>query len=344
MRHRYVVPGLSAVLLVTMLALAPVAAAQMGEEYYPPPRTDLAEQVQGLFNLIFWIGIAVLVFVEVLIVVAFVKFRGNEDIPEHETRRGNHRLEIAWTAVPAVILLLVGGLSAGTLFELDQVPGDDADFTVNVDAQQFAWVTTYPSPADGVDLRPSVNTLRVEEGATVQMDITAADVIHSLWVPSFAIKIDAVPGRVNHQWFDAPAYQEGGDNEFFLQCAEYCGAGHHAMQGSIQVFPEGEQNIPYGTVPRDRAVTFTLAEGNGTAEATVDPAEVTMDLGKGLHLTVVNPANNTGTHTFAIPGFDVESSTLQPGETWSFKLLLTETGTFEYGTPEGGLEGTLTVR
>ncbi len=340
MPPRNLLPGLSAVLLLSMVALAPMAAAQVGEEYYVPPATDLADQVQGLFNLIFWIGLAVLVFVEVLIVVAFVKFRDNEDVPENETRRGNHRLEIAWTAVPAVILLLVGGLSAGTLFELDHVP-EDADFAVGVDAQQFAWVSTYPISEDGAELRPSFNTLRVEEGSTVQMDITASDVIHSLWVPEFAIKIDAVPGRTNHQWFHTPAYEEGGDNEYFLQCAEYCGVGHHDMQGSIVVFPEGEQNVPYGTVPRDEAVTFTLGEAGAPAD--VDPANLEMALGEGLHLTVVNPANNTEAASFVVPGYDVGSPTLQPGARWSYKLFLTDEGTFEYGTPEGGLDGTLTV-
>lgn len=228
---------LAASLLV--LLLAPLAVAEE-LELYPTPRTDVARSVQDLFNVTLIIAMVVFVGVEGLLFYIIWKFRNNKTVPAGETHRGHTKAEIVWTIVPAVILLGLGGASAVTLFEIDTVPENDIDFAVRVEASQFSWRFVYP------DGKASVNQLLVEEGQTVRIDLVSKDVEHQLFIPNFAIKLSAIPGRTNHQWFIAP---EPGD--YHMECTMYCGFGHHDMGAAsddirVTVFAKGTQSTPYG--------------------------------------------------------------------------------------------------
>ena len=250
---------------------APLAAADEFQPYVEPA-TEQARQIKGLFDLTFTIAMIIFVGVEALLFYVLWKFRNNKTPPEETGHRGHTTAEIVWTAIPALILLFLGVISAGTLFELDNVPGD-TDYTVDVEASQWGWRFTYPDgnfsqffwngqsrttdmaaardwdPSrqcrdDGTCRGVSVGTFRVEEGQRVRLDIRSVDVIHAVWIPEFGVKIDAVPGVTNVRWFTAPAFVPGGDNTYILQCAEFCGRGHHAMQAAVEVvaagsFPQG---------------------------------------------------------------------------------------------------------
>lgn len=225
-------------IVVAVLAL-PVAAAQETLELYPTPKTDVARSVQGLFNATLFIAMIVFVGVEALLFYIIWRFRNNKTVPAGETHRGHTKAEIVWTVVPAVILLGLGSVSAVTLFDIDTIP-EDADFAVRVEASQFIWKFTYP------DNSTTINEMRVEEGSKVRLDLVSRDVEHQLFIPNFAIKISAIPGRTNHQWFIAPE-----PGSYPLECSMYCGFGHHDMGAAshdtkITVFAKGSQANPWG--------------------------------------------------------------------------------------------------
>lgn len=236
--------------------LFPLWLAKESLELYPTPQTDVARGVATLFNATFAIAMVVFIGVEGLLFFVIWKFRHNKTVPAGETHRGHTKAEIAWTVVPAAILLILGTVSAAELFKIDPVP-DNTDFTVRVEASRFTWTFYYPD-ANGTAYNGSarwcslnknsctIDTMRVETGKTVALDIVTKDVEHQFFVPAFAIKISAIPGRVNHQWFIAPA-----PGDYHFECTMYCGAGHHAMGAArddtvIQVFAAGSQAMPYG--------------------------------------------------------------------------------------------------
>lgn len=218
-----------------------LGALYLAQDLYVPPATESAREVASLFNITLWIALVVWAFVTGLLLYIIIKFRKNTKVPRDETHRGHTTAEVVWTVVPAAILLFLGFLSAGTLIKIDVVP-EDTDFTVKVGASQFTWTFTYP------DGNRTINDLRLQEGSRVRVELTSLDVIHAFAVPEFAIKQDAVPGKTHTSWFDVPR-AGAGTTEFFIQCMEYCGVGHHDMRAKITVFPAGSQPLPYGRAP-----------------------------------------------------------------------------------------------
>lgn len=218
-----------------------LGALYLAQDMYVPPATESAREVASLFNITLWIALFVFVFVEGLLVYMILRFRKNTKVPREESHRGHTTAEVVWTVIPAAILLFIGFLSAGTLVKIDEIP-DDTDFTVKVGASQFTWAFTYE------DGNRTINDLRLQENSRVRIEISSADVIHAFAVPEFAIKQDAVPGKTHVAWFDVPDISSP-TKEFFIQCMEYCGVGHHEMRAKITVFAEGSQPLPYGRAP-----------------------------------------------------------------------------------------------
>ena len=231
--------------MLALVLLAPAALAAESLELYPAPATGDARAVFSLFNLTLVLAMVVFVAVEALLLYILWRFRHNKTVPGDELHRGHTGAEIAWTIVPAVILLGLGSVSAVTLFELDEVP-DRADVNVRVIASQFVWTFDY---LDDDQTRDGINELRVEEGRTVRLEIVSRDVEHQLFIPAFAMKISAIPGRTNLEFFTAPA-----PGAYHLECTMYCGYGHHEMGAAseatkVTVFPAGSQPLPYGRAP-----------------------------------------------------------------------------------------------
>lgn len=236
-------PFVRAVLVVLLATLVvPATVLAQAGSLYVEPKTNEARSVMTLFNITLVIAVIVFVFVEGLLFVVIWRARKIRREHVEVAHRGHVTAEVVWTIIPALVLLGLGVASAGTLFNLDTVP-TQTDVTVKVTAHQFVWTYDYSENA-GYDrnvTKSASNTLYVETGKVVKLDIRSVDVIHSFFVPEFSLKLDAFPDRTNHQWFTAPA-----PGEYFMQCTEYCGVGHHLMQGKIVVFPAGQQPVPYG--------------------------------------------------------------------------------------------------
>jgi cytochrome c oxidase subunit 2 len=252
----------------------------LAQDLYVQPATQNARDVAQLFRITLGIAIFVFVFVMGLMFYMLLRFKKNTRVPKDEGHRGHNTAEIVWTVIPAAILLFLGFLSAGTLIQLDEIP-TDTDFTVTVEARQFSWRFIYPDEAGapfplGGDARAwcaapnqsrcSINELRLAEGSKVKINVIALDVIHAFAVPEFAIKLDAVPGKVHEQWFIVPMLDGATSKTYFVQCMEYCGVGHHLMGPSkeaedagsvpkLSVFGAGSQPLPYGRAPPPPAPT-----------------------------------------------------------------------------------------
>jgi cytochrome c oxidase subunit 2 len=147
---------------------------------------------------------------------------------------GNTNIEIAWTLLPAVILVAIGGFVFYKLPGIQDIPSANAAggrVDVGVKGYRYYWNFTYPNGVIAVD------RLRAPVDQTVKLEISAApfEVIHSWWIPALGGKFDAIPGVTNESWFraDAPGVYRG-------QCAEFCGTQHAAMTARVEALPREE--------------------------------------------------------------------------------------------------------
>jgi cytochrome c oxidase subunit II len=182
----------------------------------------------------------------VLLVIVIVRFNARANpIPSRTTH--NTLIEIAWTIIPIVILMVIAVPSFKLLFFQLNIPA--ADVTVKATGKQWYWSYNYPDNGqiefDSLMLKEGErkegqprllavdNEMVVPVNKTVRVITTGADVIHSFAVPSFGIKIDAVPGRINETWFKAT--REG---VYYGQCSELCGKDHAYMPIAVHVVSE----------------------------------------------------------------------------------------------------------
>jgi cytochrome c oxidase subunit 2 len=188
--------------------------------------------IDWLFSLIQWITGVIFLGVIVALLAFLVKYRHREGHRATYTH-GNTVLEVLWTIVPAIILIVLFMLSQSIWWSIKgSVP--DSNFQVHVTAKQFNWEVTYPGP-DGQfgtdDDLTLENELHVPINTVVVVTLQSRDVIHSFFLPNLRLKQDAVPGREIRAWFEAT---EPGRYE--LPCAELCGFGHSGMLGYLTVY------------------------------------------------------------------------------------------------------------
>jgi cytochrome c oxidase subunit II len=246
-----------AAIAATAAALPVSAGAALAETIGQPvpwqigmqtPVTPVGQDIYGFNTFLFWITAAIAVFVLVLLAIIIVRFNAQANpVPTRTTH--NTLLEVIWTIVPVLILLLIAVPSFRLLFvELD-VPKPDV--TVKATGKQWLWSYSYPDNGNfefdstvvaDKDLKPGQprlltvdNEMVVPVNKVVHVLVTGADVIHSFAVPSFGIRIDAVPGRINDTWFKAT--REG---TYYGQCSELCGVDHAFMPIAVHVVSEEE--------------------------------------------------------------------------------------------------------
>jgi cytochrome c oxidase subunit 2 len=188
------------------------------------PRSDFARATDVLFTEIFWWAAAVFVVVELLLVVALVRFRHREGRPAPKPTHGHTLMEIAWTLAPAAILVFVAVPTVRTIFATaGEAPADAVK--VDVIGHQWWWEFRYQELG-----LVTANELHVPLGRAVQLSITSADVIHSFWIPRLGGKRDAIPGHVTRI-----AFRPDQLGDYTGQCAEFCGVSHANMRLRVVV-------------------------------------------------------------------------------------------------------------
>jgi cytochrome c oxidase subunit 2 len=193
---------------------------------------DSASVQMDRIEFVFWfatvISIGIFALVAAVVLYSVWAFRARpEDDTDGPPIHGNTNLEIAWTVVPFVLVVAIGVVSAVVLAENGET-GDDP-LPVTVYAQQFAWRFEYPEG----DVRSNELVLPVDR--TVDLTMTAADVIHSFWIPEMGQKQDLVPGIET-----TIAVTPTRTGQFTLVCTELCGLGHSTMRGPVRVVGAAE--------------------------------------------------------------------------------------------------------
>ena len=192
--------------LVFLLILAiqgPDLVAQLEHvwsSFFPPdPTTSQGRQIDELYTIVFVIAAAIFLFVEGLIVFAVVRYRRKPSDTELPPQiHGNNILEIVWTIVPTVIVLILFVLSWQTLNSVDARTTGDGDVRIRAVAQRFQWTFDYLSPDGGQVLYEQIAPeMVVPVGQTVHLTLRGVDVIHAFYVPQFLFKRDVVPGKDN---------------------------------------------------------------------------------------------------------------------------------------------------
>lgn len=229
-----------------------IGAPGPGAMGFQPGVTELARDIRALDTFLLVIMTAIVVFVLALMVWAVIKHNRRAN-PEPATFTHNTKIEVTWTVVPLLILVVIGAFSLPVLFKQQTIP--EADVVVKATGYQWYWGYEYPEHGISYEsfmlqedelaeygygpdeyLLATDTAMVVPTGQTVVVQVTAADVIHSWTVPAFGVKQDGVPGRLAELWFEIDPGQEG---VYFGQCSELCGVSHAYMPITVfAVTPE----------------------------------------------------------------------------------------------------------
>jgi cytochrome c oxidase subunit II len=217
---------------------------------FQPSNSTVMDQIENFHMELLYIITAVCLFVLALLVYIVFKFRSGAN-PTPSKVHHNTLLEVAWTIIPVIILVVIAVPSFRLLYFEATIPKPDV--TIKAIGKQWFWTYEYPganagftydslglSDADdakagkprllGVD-----NEVVVPVGKVIEVDTTGADVIHSWALPQMGVKMDAVPGRINHTWFKAER-----TGIYYGQCSELCGARHAYMPIEVHVVSVAE--------------------------------------------------------------------------------------------------------
>lgn len=220
----------AAALTVAMAAMLAACGGNHPDSIFHQ-RTDFNRDVDYLFRILIYFGTGVFIFVEGILIWTLFKFRARPGQPEPEHVHGNTTLEIAWTVIPLIILVLIGVPTIRTIIRTQAAARSDA-LQVEVIGHQWWWEFRYPQytmPGLGgkTDTVVTANELYLPIGKTVNFTLHSHDVIHSFWVPALAGKRDLVTNHTNFLWYTPDSV---GNEAFNGACVEYCGTSHANMR------------------------------------------------------------------------------------------------------------------
>ncbi len=205
--------------------------------------TPVMEDIISFHNLLLVLITLITLFVLALLVIVVVKFNAKANpVPSRTTH--NTLIEVAWTLIPVLILVAIAVPSFRLLFKQLDLP--KADLTVKATGKQWYWSYSYPDNGKfefdslmAQDKQPRLlgvdNEMVVPVNKVIRVQTTGADVIHAFAVPSFGIKIDSIPGRLNETWFKATKV-----GMYYGQCSELCGKDHAFMPIAVRVVTDQE--------------------------------------------------------------------------------------------------------
>lgn len=258
---RATIAALGAALAAGAAAAQDIGLPQPAQRGFQPAATELARDLQAMDDLLLWIITAIVLLVTCLLGYVIWKFRADKN-PTPARFTHNATVEVVWTAVPVMILVAIAFPSLNLLYKQMTIP--EAEVTIKTTGNQWFWSYEYPdyeiefaSLMVGSGYRSYDDMMATEAGraeaeefgltrqnwllrtdaavvlpvdTVIRVQITAADVIHAWTVPSFGVKMDAIPGRLNELWFKAD--QVG---TFYGQCSELCGTNHAYMPIQVEI-------------------------------------------------------------------------------------------------------------
>ncbi len=209
-----------------LVAACLVALSACGGTEYPNStfirNTDLNTATDELWDLLLFWGTIVFVVVEAALIITIIRFRKRPGGPAARQIHGNAALEIAWTAIPAVILVLIAVPTVRTIFQT-QAPAPAGSIRIEVIGHQWWWEFRYPDL--GIT---TANELYIPVGRTASFELTSKDVLHAFWIPAMGGKRDLITNKKNYIWFTPDSSL--GSNAYNGFCTEYCGSSHANMR------------------------------------------------------------------------------------------------------------------
>jgi cytochrome c oxidase subunit 2 len=242
-----------AALLAALLTVCARPAAALPYDYqmgFQPAASPVMQQIEDFHRLLFYIIVAVCLFVAGLLAWIVIRYRAGANAVPSKVHH-NTLLEVAWTLIPVIILVFIAVPSFRLLYYEAAIPQPDVTFKAI--GKQWFWSYEYPGSAAGFTYdslglseaddakagKPRLlgvdNPIYVPVNKVVEVDIMGADVIHSWAMPQMGVKLDAVPGRINKTWFKATR-----TGVFYGQCSELCGARHAYMPIELHVVSDAE--------------------------------------------------------------------------------------------------------
>jgi len=283
------VPAFGASLLTAQTAMAAGGPPQDWQMGFQPAATPIAEQMHGFHDLLLVIITAITLFVLGLLIWVMVRYNAKAN-PEPSKTSHNTLIEVVWTVVPVLILLIIAVPSFRLLYAQYEFP--KADVTIKATGHQWYWSYEYPDQGgfsfesfmlqkdEVTDSREYLlavdNEVVVPVNKVVHVLVTSADVMHNWTVPAFGSKIDAVPGRNTATWFKATK-----PGVYYGQCSELCGARHAFMPITVRVVSEEEfatwvqdaQQKFASTMPEPPAVAPSDDKNDGADRREIAAAE-----------------------------------------------------------------------
>jgi cytochrome c oxidase subunit 2 len=212
-------------LLIAIAAALPLLLAACSNSHYPNSTftnlTDINRDSTSLWNLMIWLGIAVFVLVEVLLIYVMIRYRRRPDSPEPEHVHGNTALELTWTILPAFILAIIAVPTVQQIWKY-QSGAPAGALQIEVIGHQWWWEFRYPEQNI-----TTANEVYIPTGRPVNFSMVSKDVIHSFWIPQLGGKRDLMRNRTNFIWFTPDSV---GTQAFNGSCNEYCGTSHANMR------------------------------------------------------------------------------------------------------------------
>lgn len=223
-------------------SLAAEGVPRPWEWWHQPPATPIMENIDAFHYFVFWVMVGICGLVVALLAYVLIRFNARRN-PTPSRTAHNTAIEVIWTIVPVLILVVIAIPSFQLLYYAGTTP--DAEMTLKATGRQWFWEYQYPDHGGFTitslivpdeELEPGQprllavdNRVVLPVDTTVRIQITAGDVLHSWAVPTFGIKVDAVPGRLNETW--ARIDREG---IYYGQCSEICGVGHAYMPIAVE--------------------------------------------------------------------------------------------------------------
>ena len=210
--------------IVMVLSILLMACNPEGPQSTFDAQGPVSEIQKNLFLFTFWIAVIVFIVVEgAILFVTFRYRRKNDELPVQT--HGNLKLEITWTIIPAIIIVIIAIPTVIGIWQTQVMPDEEDSLVINAVGHQWWFEFNYPS-----EEVVTANELHLPEDTNVIVNIESQDVLHSFWIPKIAGKVDMVPNHENQLWIKA-------DNPglYYGQCAEFCGVAHAMMRFRVIV-------------------------------------------------------------------------------------------------------------
>lgn len=255
-------------------------------DWFPIQASKEGERIDTLWDVLLIASVPIFVLVETIVLYSAIKFRmrPGEELKDGPPIHGNTKLEIVWTAIPAILLVGLCTYAYVVLTDIEKAQANSMN--VRVVGEQFTW-TFYYKGDDGKEI--ASRRLYLPENTPVSFTVQSKDVIHDFWVPAFRMKIDAVPGIDTHLRVTTKNVR----GEYPVVCAELCGLGHSTMRQSAYVMSRDEFEKKLQELKSGGGGGGAGGGGGGGGEETD---------GKTLFTKAAAPAPCSSCHTLADAG------------------------------------------